>query len=629
MRRLGQRAGLLQLVPHRRDASPSASATSTRPARRSSSRSSSTTTPRCGSTASCRSRSATRGGPVVGGFNAPNRVVLTRDARPGERFQIAVFGINGPISASPRNYIWMRTATLDFYARERAAVARPWPFELERSSDGSTTSSAPTRGSSGWPAASSSPRARCGARTARCCSARRTRTRSTAGTRRGEVTVFRSKSGYTGADIGRYHQPGSNGLTFDPEGRLTICQHGNRRVVRVEPHGDIDRARRPLRGQAAEQPNDLVYRSDGTLLFTDPPFGLPGVFDDPDKELPFSGVFARPRRRGDARHRRARGPERPRVLARRALPLRRQLGPGAQGRDALRARRRTALVERQVFFDMTDAPGEDAIDGIKVDETGNLYVCGPGGVWILSPDGRAPRPARAARGPAQPRVGRRRRPHALRHRADERLPDPPRHPGHPPDRPKERHDEQGPRARRDVCPTSSCPTRTATLHRLSDLQGDDAMVLMLGRGEHCPRERLHQREMVRFHEWCPVAFTSSSRSCPTTCTTSSSCGSRPARTGPSWPTRSSRSSRRSTSDEYTDPHHDHAGVPHTLILSPGLKIEKVYVGYWFWGRPSTVPAVGRPPGALCGASRRTSTRRTPEARAAWMQQNGRSLVEQA
>src|SRR4051794_40756689 len=48
------------------------------------------------------------GGPVLVGFNAPNRVVLTRDARPGDRFVIAVFGINGPISAAPANYIWMR-----------------------------------------------------------------------------------------------------------------------------------------------------------------------------------------------------------------------------------------------------------------------------------------------------------------------------------------------------------------------------------------------------------------------------------------------------------------------------------------------------------------------------------------
>src|SRR5919108_5514275 len=63
------------------------------------------------------------GGHVVGGFNSPNRVILTRDARPGERFQIAVLGINGPISASPPNYIWMRTATLASYAHERARPA--------------------------------------------------------------------------------------------------------------------------------------------------------------------------------------------------------------------------------------------------------------------------------------------------------------------------------------------------------------------------------------------------------------------------------------------------------------------------------------------------------------------------
>src|SRR6516165_5559870 len=71
------------------------------------------------------------GGPVVAGFNAPNRVLLTDDAEPGQRFQLAVFGINGPISASPRNYIWVRSATLDLYASERAAVAQEADLEIE------------------------------------------------------------------------------------------------------------------------------------------------------------------------------------------------------------------------------------------------------------------------------------------------------------------------------------------------------------------------------------------------------------------------------------------------------------------------------------------------------------------
>src|SRR5918995_6592526 len=74
------------------------------------------------------------GGQVVGGFNAPNRVVLTRDAEPGQKFAIAVFGINGPISVSPENYIWMRTATVDFYARERASFAEPVDLGLEHDS---------------------------------------------------------------------------------------------------------------------------------------------------------------------------------------------------------------------------------------------------------------------------------------------------------------------------------------------------------------------------------------------------------------------------------------------------------------------------------------------------------------
>ena len=151
----------------------------------------------------------------------------------------------------------------------------------------------------------------------------------------GRVTVFRSKSGYTGPDIGRYHQPGSNGLTFDPQGRLTICQHGNRRVIRVNPHGDITVLADGYEGRRLNSPNDLVYRSDGTLYFTDPPFGLPACSPTATRAR-LQRRLPRARRRGVAAHRRARGPERPRVLARRALALRRQLGLRAQRRHALR-----------------------------------------------------------------------------------------------------------------------------------------------------------------------------------------------------------------------------------------------------------------------------------------------------
>ena len=106
------------------------------------------------------------------------------------------------------------------------------------------------------------------------------------------VTLFRPKSGYTGVDIGRYLQPGSNGLTFDPAGRLVMRQHGNRRDPAGEPARRHDRDRRRLRGPAAQQPERPgLPLGRQRLWFTDPPFGRPGMADDPDRELDFSGVF--------------------------------------------------------------------------------------------------------------------------------------------------------------------------------------------------------------------------------------------------------------------------------------------------------------------------------------------------
>ena len=134
-------------------------------------------------------------------------------------------------------------------------------------------------------------------------------------------------------------------------------------------------------------------------------------------------------------------------------------------------------------------------------------------------------------------------------------------------------------------PDFELPDDAGTKHKLSELQGDDALILMLGRGEHCPRERQHQREMVKFHEWCDVAFTKLVTVLPNDVhdTNKMRIG-----TGAHWTYLSDGDlevQRGLDIREYTDPHHD-ATVPHTLILAPGLVIDKVYVGYWFWGRPS-------------------------------------------
>jgi peroxiredoxin len=135
-------------------------------------------------------------------------------------------------------------------------------------------------------------------------------------------------------------------------------------------------------------------------------------------------------------------------------------------------------------------------------------------------------------------------------------------------------------------PDFTLPDETGVKHRLSTLQGsDNAMILMLGRGEHCPRERQHQREMLRFSEWCPVAFTQMVTVLPNQL---HDVYKMKIATGAYWPYLADTElevQRTLEIDEYTDPHHD-ATVPHTLVLAPGLVIEKVYVGYWFWGRPS-------------------------------------------
>jgi peroxiredoxin len=175
------------------------------------------------------------------------------------------------------------------------------------------------------------------------------------------------------------------------------------------------------------------------------------------------------------------------------------------------------------------------------------------------------------------------------------------------------------------------PDENAVLHRLSELQGDDAMVLMLGRGEHCPRERQHQ--------WCSVAYTQLVTVLPNDLHDTAKLKTS---TGAHWTFLADADLAVQTAldiREYTDPHHA-ATVPHTLVLAPGLVIDKVYVGYWFWGRPSpyqlwqdladlhrrikpdydpTVPAVRRAWQQANGRptrTRRSTTTRKPRAAAA-------------
>jgi gluconolactonase len=348
------------------------------------------------------------GGSVVAGWNAENRLVVGRNLQPGRQIQLAVFGINGPISDAPTNYIWMRTARLEFYRGSAAdvpfavppqevnvAVERldveidrvvPANAKLFKLAEGFDFIEGPA-----WSA---------GERALYFSDPNRNRIYryDEAG---GALTVFRERSGYDGADIGEYGQPGSNGLAFDATGRLTIDEHGRRRVTRLEHDGKVTVLAERYQGRRLNSPNDLVYRSDGSLYFTDPPFGLPRFDADPRKELPWSGVFrVTPRGRLELLANELTGPNglafspdegflyvanwdaRRKVVLRHPVRRDGRLGPGA------------------VFFDMGGAPGEEALDGLKVDRDGRLFVSGPGGVWVIAPDGRHLGTIRAPRLPA-------------------------------------------------------------------------------------------------------------------------------------------------------------------------------------------------------------------------------------
>ncbi len=334
------------------------------------------------------------GGSVVKGWNASNRLIINRSVQPGQKIQLAIFGINGPLSNPPTNYIYMREAKLEFYKGGGVPVAitpsevnvevirkdpaldaivppNPKIFKL---AEGFKFTEGPVWDRKGGYLLFSDP------------NNNTIYKYSPEGD--GQLAVFREKSGYEGADIAEYGQPGSNGLTFDREGRLTINQHGNRRVVRLESDGQLKVLADKFEGKRLNSPNDLVYRSDGTLYFTDPPFGLPKFFNDPRKELPFSGVFAAKEGKITLVSKDLTGPN---GLAfspdekffyvdnwddHKKIVMRYEVQPDG------------SLKNGKVFFDMTSAGTEDALDGMKVDTAGNLYVSGPGGLWILSPQGK-------------------------------------------------------------------------------------------------------------------------------------------------------------------------------------------------------------------------------------------------
>jgi gluconolactonase len=221
---------------------------------------------------------------------------------------------------------------------------------------------------------------------------------------RGDTTEFLRPSGYRGADAYPGPEPGSNGMTLDREGRLTVAGHAARNLYRLEslePGAQRTVLVDHSRGKRFNSPNDLVYRSDGSLYFTDPPYGLPTQRDgDPLSELSFSGVYRLPAASSIPAGSGAEGRE-PQLLIRDLTrpngiafsPDEKYLYVAVSDPRNLVWMRYDVLPDGSVangavFCRADPREGRGSPDGLKVDREGYLYGSGPGGVWIISPEGK-------------------------------------------------------------------------------------------------------------------------------------------------------------------------------------------------------------------------------------------------
>ena len=203
-------------------------------------------------------------------------------------------------------------------------------------------------------------------------------------------------AGYTG-EKERGGEMGSNGLYLDLEGRLLLCQHGDRRVARMKapldnPAAEFETVAGEYEGRRLNSPNDLVVHSSGAIYFTDPPYGLEGNVNDPNKELDFQGVY-RVSPDGDVTLL-TKDLSRPNGIA--LSPDEKTLYvANSDGRRpvymAFDVKADGTIENGRVLFDAGELskqgrPGSQ--DGMAVDVHGNLFATGPGGVLILSPEGK-------------------------------------------------------------------------------------------------------------------------------------------------------------------------------------------------------------------------------------------------
>lgn len=214
----------------------------------------------------------------------------------------------------------------------------------------------------------------------------------------GKVSIFLKQSGFTGTDassVGVGGEPnngvtkgaiiGSNGLTLDRQGRIVFCAQGDRAIIRLEKNGGRTVLADRYDGKRFNSPNELVYKSDESLYFTDPTSGLHLRDNAPKRELPFNGIFLL--MQGKVQ------------LLSKDFPLPNGLAFSPDEQYLYVNDTKKKMITRfdvqphdtisngRLFVDMNNDK-EDSGHGMKVDKNGNVYCAGPGGLWIMSPDGK-------------------------------------------------------------------------------------------------------------------------------------------------------------------------------------------------------------------------------------------------
>ena len=211
------------------------------------------------------------------------------------------------------------------------------------------------------------------------------------------VQVYLEPSGFTGEETNS-REPGSNGLTLDKDGHLILCQHGDRRVAKFvgnfdQPGPEFETVVDKFEGKRFNSPNDLVYDKNGNLYFTDPPYGLSKEqMNDPTKELPFQGVYrlsasgklsliskdmTRPNGIGLS-------PDGAKLYVANSDPKAALWNEFTLNEDG-------TVAAQKVFYDATSDAGKEnpgLPDGLKVDQQGNIWATGPGGVWVFDANGK-------------------------------------------------------------------------------------------------------------------------------------------------------------------------------------------------------------------------------------------------